>query len=269
MTLNAVLLKAGANPVVVAKMADGHSLLRDCRIFAHSLHLFTGVTGIEDLLAVLTAFLEPGGVALDVGANVGTVTVPLAQAAQRVGARVIAFEPFPNNVEWLHQNLQLNNLEQLVTVVESGLSSVSGEATLLLREDFESGATVGNSSVAEPGNAEHFRRVTIQLNTLDALWPTYGSPRLDIIKIDIEGHEDRFLEGARETLIPNRPVILMEVNRSFYRKRGVDFDTLIPQLLPPDCRYFTSPRTEVPSLASVTAGDVLLIPSEKVHRLVS
>lgn len=265
--VNDALLKGGADPSAIARMSAGHSLAVDCRLFAQSMMLFSGTTGLEDLVEVLLSFLEPGGVALDLGANVGTMTVPLALGAKRAGARVIAFEPYPRNVEWIRKNLSLNHVEELVTLVEAGLSSEPGEATLLLREDFETGAEIGNASVAEPGIDERFQQVKIRLETLDELWPTFGSPRLDVIKIDIEGHEDRFLKGAQKTLLANRPVFLMEVNRHFYDRRGVSFDQVIPELLPPDYRYFTSGQTEIKSLAECHRSDILLVPAEKVNLL--
>ena len=267
MICNDALLSAGADPVATTKMMAGHLLRLDCRLFSHCMALFSGIIGIDDLFGPLIGFLQPGGVAIDVGANIGMVTVPLAISAQRVGSRVIAFEPFPRNVEWMRQNLLVNQIEEQVTVVNCGLSSAPGDATLLLREDFETGAAIGNASVAEPGNNERFERVTIQLNTLDALWPSFGSPRLDIVKIDIEGHEDRFLEGAKQTLFTNRPAILMEVNRAYYTRRGVDFDTVISQALPPDYRFFTSGHTEIEDLAHCHQADVLLVPAEKAGQL--
>lgn len=264
--VNEGLLKAGADPAAIALMSEGHSLAVDCRLFGQSMMLFSGTYGLEDFIAVLLAFLKPGGVVLDIGANVGTVTVPLALAAKRVGSRVIAFEPYPRHVEWNRKNLILNHVEDQVTIVECGLSSEPGEATLLLHNP-ETGAGIGNASVAEPGLDEGCQSVTIRLNTLDELWPTFGSPRLDAIKIDIEGHEDRFLEGARDTLAANRPVFLMEVNRMYYDRRGISFDQVIPDLLPPDYRYFTSGRKEIRHLAHCRESDVLLVPAEKAELL--
>jgi FkbM family methyltransferase len=265
--LNDSLLAAGANPVAVAKMVEGYSLVVDCRLFSHCMFMFMGVVGIEHLLSSLISFLEPNGVALDVGANIGAVTVPLALAAKGIGSRVIAFEPFPRNIAWNSKNLQLNQLEDIVTLVESGLSSEPGEATLMLGDDFKTGATIGNAAVAEPGDNERCEKVTIRLNTLDDLWPTFGNPRLDTIKIDIEGHEDRFLEGAKKTLAANRPVILMEVNRYWYNRRGLDFDVVIPQRLPPDYLFFSRHQKEIKDLTHLYFSDVLLVPAEKAHQL--
>jgi FkbM family methyltransferase len=264
---NDALLSAGANPITRVKMAAGHSLLLDTRLFSHCMALYSGVIGLEDLFTPLVSLLKPGGVALDVGANIGAISTPLGLAAKRIGARVISFEPFPRNAEWLRQNLQLNQVEDVVTVVNCGLSSAPGEATLLLREDFETGAGIGNASVAEPGIDERFQKVTIQLNTLDDLWPSFGSPRVDIIKIDIEGHEDRFFLGAKQTLALHRPAIVIEVNRPLYAQRGLDFNTAIPQSLPPDYRYFIPGPTEIKDLAECHHNDVLLVPAEKAAQL--
>lgn len=59
----------------------------------------------------------------------------------------------------------------------------------------------------------------------------------------------------------------MEVNRYFYEKRGLDFNTVIPQALPPGYRFFTSAQTEIENLSDCHQGDVLLVPAEKADRV--
>jgi len=266
-TINDALLGLGADPHQVSKMSAGHFLKVDCRLFSHCLAPYTGTTGNDDLVEVLVHYLHRDGIALDVGANVGFITTRLAVAAQELGARVISVEPFQQNTDWLAENLRLNHLEEVVTVVPVGLSSSPGAATLLLREDFFTGSSIGNASVAENDKEERFQKVTIRLETLDALWDAQGYGRLDVVKVDIEGHEDRFLIGGARTLAANRPVIMMEVNRWFYQQRGVEFDSVIPPLLPPGYRFFVSASDEIKSLADCHRGDVLLVPEEKVAML--
>jgi FkbM family methyltransferase len=266
LAVNGALLAAGAESKSVAKMTAGHSLLVDSRVQSHCWILFLGIYN-ERFVRALLPFLRPGGAALDVGANLGFVTVPLALAAKRVGGRVVAVEPFAGNAAWLRQNLQINHVDDLVTVVEAGLSSAPKEALLLLREDFAQGAGVGTASVAEEVVDDRFQQVPIHLRTLDDLWPEMGDPRLDVIKVDIDGHEDRFLEGGAHTIATHRPVILTEVCRPFYRRRGLDFDRLIPSLLPPGYRFFLADLTEVKDLADCEDGDVLLIPEERASQI--
>jgi FkbM family methyltransferase len=260
--VNAVLLAAGAEPKPVTRMIAGHLMLMDSRNRHHCWAVFLGVYN-DELIAPLLGFLRPGGVALDVGGNIGSVTVPLAIAAKRLGGHVVSVEPLLNNAEMMRENLRLNQVEDVVTIIEAGLSSTPHEAELLLREDFEMGSGVGNASVVEDGLPEHFKRVPIKLETLDRLWPTLGNPRLDVVKVDIEGHEDRFLEGGAKTLATFRPVILMEVSRWFYRRRGLDFDRLIPGLLPSGYRIFSLSLTEIEDLKAWDGSDVLFVPEEK------
>jgi FkbM family methyltransferase len=263
LALNAALLKAGADPHAVARMAAGHSLHVDSRVQNHCWFLFLGANNDQYIRALLRC-LRPDGAALDVGANLGSVTVPLALAAKPVRGRVVAIEPFPGNAAWLRRNLKLNQVEDVVTLFEIGLSSEARQARLLLREDFARGAGVGTASVAEEVADARFEQVAIELRTLDELWPSIGNPRLDVIKVDIDGHEDRFLEGGRQTIAANRPAILTEVCRWFYRQRGLDFNRLIPELLPPSYRFFSSSLTEFKDLSACPDGDVLLVPEEKV-----
>jgi FkbM family methyltransferase len=266
--LNSALLRAGADPQTVTKMRNGHLLTLDCRVFSHMHALYSGEYDDDKLLALLT-FFPPGGVALDVGANIGFWTVPLAIAAERRGGSLIAAEPFSKNVEWLRQNLRLNGIrDETVTVFEFALSAEKGAARLTLREDFRTGASVGNASVSDDRTDDADLQTTeIRCETLDGIWPLLNKSRLDIVKLDIEGHEDSFLQGALATLRSYRPVILMEVNRWFYSRRGVDFDTAISSRLPEDYRIFTPRFVELGSVLECQDSDVFLIPAEKVTNI--
>lgn len=241
-------------------------MLVDCRVQSHARVLYTGKYDDEKVNA-LAGFVREGGTVLDVGANIGFYTVPLALAARRVGADVVAAEPFASNAEWLRRNLALNGVEKMVTLLEFGLSSESRDDQLALREDFRAGASIGNASVAEKSEGDaHFKQVKIRLEPLDTVWPSLSRRRLDAVKLDIEGHEDRFFEGAAQTLRGNRPVILMEVNRWFYARRGIDFDSRIGQLLPSEYQIFEVTMEQVREIAGFAEArdtDVLLVPREK------
>jgi FkbM family methyltransferase len=265
--INRLLLKAGADPIALARMTGGHSMIVDCRIFSHGLALFGG-SYANGLVSTLIEYLGPGGTALDVGAQIGFYTVPLARVARERGGRVIAVEPLARNAAWLRRNLTLNGLDAVVTIVEAALSSARGEGRLSLREDFSQGAAVGNASIEDARtDSPAFERVSIRLETLDALWPTLGCQRLDVIKVDIEGHEDSFLAGGKNTIAAQRPVILTEVNRWFYERRGVDFDTVVAGLMPPDyspCSIRDGRVRPLSSLRECAEADALLIPREKL-----
>jgi FkbM family methyltransferase len=268
--ITSLLLKAGAEPIVESKMRAGHRLRLDCRVPYHCWALFSGKYDDEKRSALLS-FLRPGGAALDVGANIGFYSIPMALWVRSVGGRLVAVEPLPANAEWLRHNLAINNCADVVDVFEIGLSDECGEAELeVSTDDFRRGCIVGNALIASPEYDLHTTwvrgsRTIIRLNTLDRIWPTMQ--RLDIVKVDIEGHESKFLEGGRNTLASFRPVILMEVSRWYHEKRGVDFDSVIPTLLP-DRYVFAELRfgriIPIRGLAECIDTDILAIPEERL-----
>src|SRR6516165_4934755 len=145
--LTSLLLKAGANPIVQCKMAAGHRLRLDCRVPGHCWAFFSGKYDDEKRSALLS-FLRPGGAALDVGANIGFYTVPMAAFAKSIGARIVAVEPVSMNTQLLCYNLALNDCADVCDVFEVGLADECGEAEIVLAEDFLAGGTVGNATVA-------------------------------------------------------------------------------------------------------------------------
>jgi FkbM family methyltransferase len=180
-------------------------------------------TGEYDNQAMTIAFrlLQDGASVLDVGANIGFWTVPLAN---RVGAEghVHAFEPSRSNIDHLEINLGANNLLERVHLHNVGLSDVADTLQLSLRGDFEAGSATGNASIVIDEIDRQFSCVEISVVPLDDVFPGIGLPRVDFIKLDIEGHEDRFLIGAERTIAAYRPVIYLELNEPYYERRGID-----------------------------------------------
>jgi FkbM family methyltransferase len=248
--LNRQLLRLGADPIVQFRMTRGHRLRLDLRVSTQMHTYFSGRYN-DEMLSALLGYLRPGGFALDVGANIGMCAVPIALAACECGGHLIAFEPVPSNVDWLMHNLKLNECLNCTTILPLGLSDHPGETEIVLADDFATGSAVGNAVIAGRDFWPKFDRYKIQLEILDHI-PDIAGARVDIIKVDIEGHEHNFLIGARATLARDRPAILMEANRVHYERQGLDFDALIPTLLPPDY------------VATIQDGaDVLFVPREK------
>lgn len=271
-TLNGVLLRAGAKPLVIARMKDGTRIRVDLRT---NTDLEAYYRGRYDgaLLQVLHAVLDVNSVVLDIGANIGFYSVSLAHRIKSSGGkgRVIAFEPFAGNYQRLLENLEINDLRATCDANPFGLSDESRETEITLREDFAFGSGTGNASipVSESFDAG-FDTAPISLRRLDVIAPDIlrQGDKIDLIKMDIEGHEDFCLAGARDTLSQHRPTILMEVNKPYYQARGVDIDELFFQLIPQDYRAFRESGGKWREFASFTEcsemDNVFLIPSEKL-----
>lgn len=272
--LNRLLLRLGATPVTTFKTKSGIVLQVDLNAKSQVDAYYTKVYEPESVSAVL-ALYDGQGAFLDVGANIGFYSTIVADFIRsRAGAgKVIGFEPFPGNVAWLKTNLANNGLEDYVRIVELGLSDRRQTLELVLREDFQQGSTTGNASVwiGEAMDAG-FDKVEIPLDTLDAAWQTFKAefPRIDFVKVDIEGHEDCFFQGARQTFEEQRPAAMLEVNKVYFRAKGADLDQTLLPYLPRDYRLYHRVQRhwkEVANFADcANFENVFVVPAERLEQ---
>jgi FkbM family methyltransferase len=154
------------------------------------------------------AFAPPGGVAVDAGANLGEWSVPLARAVGREG-QVLCVEPNPKVAAALTATLRISGLAQ-AEVLPVALSAVDAEGRLLV-----DGADTGLSRItsSEAG-------IPVPLRRLDSIVAERRLTRLDLIKIDVEGHERQVLEGAADSLRRFRPAVVFESGHETPEDRG-------------------------------------------------
>lgn len=150
--------------------------------------------------ALLSSISGPGSVVAEIGANMGAHTVRLAKHVGMQG-RVIAYEPQPVIFQSLCGTIALNSLMN-VECYPYALSEKTGHLVLPAL-DYRQQNNFGGISfenAAEQG-------IPVPLNRFDDV---YVLPRLDLIKIDVEGMELHVLKGAEDTIRKFRPVIYME-----------------------------------------------------------
>ncbi len=117
--------------------------------------------------------------------------------------RVAAFEPDPALAGRIRRNVALNGFRQ-VAVIEKAVDGRSGQAT------FYVAAQPGKSSLVAAMVAQPAQRLVVETVTLDDFLRERGWPRLDVIKIDVEGNDCRVLLGGREALARLRPFVAFE-----------------------------------------------------------
>ena len=143
----------------------------------------------------LCAGLGPGKVALDIGCNVGLYALPLA----RTGAKVVAIDANPSMIARIGFNAKSSGIDTVVPV-HSAVGDTSGTVSLSIRAD-----DVAIVHVSEDTEG------TVPMRTLADILAEQGIDRVDALKIDIEGHEDKalapFLADAPPEMIPDRIVI--------------------------------------------------------------
>lgn len=122
---------------------------------------------------------------LDVGGNCGAFVLPLTQAA-REGSVIRVVEPNIGMVARIRENLALNGMEARVEIVEAALAEAKGEATLNLHR-----SNLGQSSLLPVSKAG--AQVTVRTLPYEMLLDGLTSDMQIVMKIDIEGYEDRAL----------------------------------------------------------------------------
>jgi FkbM family methyltransferase len=171
-------------------------------------------------VAAIKRLVKPGMVAYDVGANIGFFTFLLAQ----LGCEVHAFEPWPAAFEALQKahegmmDVRFRPMYDAVHLHNVGLAEVAGVKHVKLGNDWE-------LHDAEASGAGVRCVELIALDTWTgrcrAMLPPLP-PRVDFMKIDIDGYESRMLEGARSTLVRDRPVIVIELAEQAHEHHGQD-----------------------------------------------
>jgi FkbM family methyltransferase len=143
-------------------------------------------------------FVRPGATVYDVGSHSGYHSLLCALLVGKTG-RVIAFEPVPTNRTSIQRQV-LANPDLSVTLSPFALSDRNGSSAF----DVSHGS--GQGRVAEGG------KLRVEIRRLDDLVAAEGFSDPDVIKIDVEGHEEQLLKGALATIDRSKPVVLCDIN---------------------------------------------------------
>lgn len=220
----------------------------------------------RDIVLLLDKILQPGMVMVDVGANIGEITMA---AAHRVGpgGRVFAFEPMSSLYARLREHIEANRLGQ-VTVVKCGLSDQVGSAQLFsASETFHDGTEHQGLGTLYSSTARATPTETIEIDTLDKFIGGRDLAQVDLIKIDVEGAELPVLKGAGNVLARFRPYLVIEIQHETSEQAGYKASDILEFLEPLGYRFYTIGRkAKLTALSAETLRpfqNVLCAPSER------
>lgn len=163
-------------------------------------HVLRGHPYDPGIAAVINRYVKSGMAVVDIGANIGCLTMLLASLVGPSGL-VVAVEPNPENVKLLEASRRVNGFDQ-VLVIQAAAGRQTG--LLALNVSHSNGMT-GDL----PGKLEAiFASRPVPCFALDAILPK--DRRINLVKIDTEGAELNALIGLSETIDRDRPVIVSE-----------------------------------------------------------
>jgi FkbM family methyltransferase len=197
--------------IIVAGDRFGNRLLLDLDNHVDCMTYLTG--GYEwDEVNCLAAHAARRGCThfVDVGANMGVYSLFFARRAEI--KHIWAFEPDPRNHAQLIANLWLNRLHDRVKVSDVALSSEDGTTTFYVftakRNPGELSFNTSTSSLIQ-GDPKLHTPIEVQTRRMDGMLALRGKNVL--IKVDVEGAEPMVLAGAREFLMGNRCLLMLEI----------------------------------------------------------
>lgn len=169
----------------------------------------TCLDSIFDPVPIILAdlFCEPSGVVLDVGANIGTTSIPVAY----MGHQVIGVEPSPEILSDLSHNIALNSPIPYTTMNLAAASPKTKTDDGYL-ELYSSEGNLGAGSLLKNWNeGKANRKVELTRSaTLDSMVSFLHPGRIDFVKIDVEGFEYEALQGLQDILKTDQPAVVFE-----------------------------------------------------------
>ena len=176
--------------------------LRGDRYITRSLELYGEFSGLEARL--FEQIVKPGMCIVEVGANIGAHTVPMARLC--APARLYAFEPQQRVFQILCANLALNDVRNVLAFPDAA----GAEPGHVLLPDLDYGAQGNFGGVSVLPEGSDVAGLKTRVVTLDSL----ELARCHLIKIDVEGFESEVLRGARGTIGRLRPLLYVENDRA-------------------------------------------------------
>jgi FkbM family methyltransferase len=220
----------------------------DCRLYYMGVHEPWETRFVERVT-------KPGFVFFDVGANIGYFTL-LSAKRMGAGCQVHSFEPSSEEFAKLSRNVRLNRFS-MIHLNQLAVSDVPGK--VYMTETRSAGTTRIATKTDTPA-------IEVQAVSLDSYVETLGISRLDMIKVDIEGAEYKFLLGAFRTLKRFRPLMIIELNPKALAAFGASPEGIVGLARSLGYSFYTARPSGLRSLVRLPTGfeffNAIALPSQ-------
>ncbi|OQA00073.1 MAG: 2-O-methyltransferase NoeI [Bacteroidetes bacterium ADurb.Bin408] len=149
------------------------------------------------------SLVKENDIILDIGANIGYYSL---MASKRIkGGKIYAFEPVNQTYAKLIKNIELNNFQNIVPV-NKAVSNKEDTIEIYVANNKNTGTSSITNHIHFCGEKQKAVAITI-----DSFVNENKLPKIDLIKIDVEGAESLVIEGMQESLAKFNPYILIEL----------------------------------------------------------
>lgn len=173
------------------------------------------------LIQKALSYLKDDSVILDIGANIGVWSINLATKQRKI----YSFEPFKSSYMALCGNIFLNKLEANITPYNIALTD---DININYEFKLDEECNIGGVRLIKKEKDTINPFNDIKLSTIDML----NLEKLDLIKLDVEGHELKVLKGGIETIKKCKPIIFFEcwTKESYKKEKEALFNFITNEL---------------------------------------
>ncbi len=193
--------------------------LNDPRFLAVGDELISG-----DIPSFLQEWLEEGDTFIDVGANHGTFSILASEIVGKTG-HVVSIEPQAQLAKNIEKTLAANSLSTF-QVLQAAVGDENGKIDLVVPASTSGAAGV----FPKYSGLGHHSTQSVPIKRFDDSFSWRNFPGKTFVKLDIEGSEPAFLQGAKDMIRTLQPTIYMEINPSALKAAGTNSEALIAQL---------------------------------------
>ncbi len=168
-------------------------------------------------IQLVKRMIKPGMTVVDIGANIGYYTVIFSKLVGKEG-QVFAFEPEPENLDYLHENIAGNHCTN-VEVAPIALADKKGQIDFFVPECTRSTSSMVASNLIYEKGAN---KISVATESLDEYLSGKHAPQVDFIKIDVQGAESIVFSGAQKVLSQDHLSLMMEFWPFGMKEAGTD-----------------------------------------------
>lgn len=195
------------------------------KIGGHYYKIFNNNTAIETLLfwkgidsheyfslKTWGILSENKKIILDIGANSGIYSI-VAHEFASTDVKIYGFEPLPRIAYFYKLNMNLNNINAQIN--EVAISNKNSRLSFFDMEGFDN--QIGSLDIEHVKKHKHhtkIKEIKVNTTTIDSFVQKNQLKTIDLIKIDVEGVEDKALEGMKQTIIYSSPAIIVEISNN-------------------------------------------------------
>ena len=179
-----------------------------------------GLSYDDEIIGLAREYITAGSAVLDIGANYGQMSVLLSKfMAGKGDGQLYAFEAEPFVGDVLQRNIAINGCSNVV-IVMGAVHKIAGEQLVFPEPDFKRFDSYGSYGI-DPNAAVGRTVETITIDDLDI------QGAISFIKVDIQGSDLFALQGARKTIMKNKPVIIFEFEEQFQQEFKTSFNDYV------------------------------------------